>query len=331
MEQEMINQTKKHFSRLGLMYFIGSLIIPGGQYLSILIARSINPALLENYNYAMLIQMLPMYAVTMPLTALLIHSVPAGQPIQRKTMKVWQWILAFLMCYGATYASNIVGLSITQLIGAIKGEPVQNEIFDVIQNLNPLTSIIITAILAPIMEELLFRKLLIDRTIQYGEGTSVVFSGLLFGLFHGNLNQFAYAFVIGMFFGFIYAKTGKLYYTIFLHMTINFLSSLSMILLKASELDKFITDPYGPDPYFALSLVSHHMLWFVLLIFYIFILFAMAMAGVILWFVNMKHMVLYPTNLSMPKGKRFSVYILNVGMILFCILWIVQIIIQLFQ
>lgn len=329
MEQELIRQTKAHFSKLGLMYFLGSLIITGGQYLCIFIARAIHPSLLENYNYAMLIQMLPMYAVTMPLTALFIHFVPAGQPIPKKSMKVWQWLLAFMMCYGATYASNIVGNSITQLIGAIKGEAVQNEIFYVMRNLSPLTSIIITVILAPIMEEFLFRKLLIDRTIQYGEGVSIVFSGLLFGLFHGNLNQFAYAFVIGMFFGFIYAKTGKLHYSIFMHMGINFASSLTMILIKISGLD-MIFDP-SFDPFSLLWEAMVNFIPFFLLICHLLALFGITVTGIILWFFNLKKMTLYRTNLSVPNGMRFSTYILNVGMILFCVLWIVQIIIQLFQ
>ena len=46
----------------------------------------------------------------------------------------------------------------------------------------------------------------------------MLFSGLMFGLFHGNLNQFVYAFVLGLCFGFIYVKTGNIRYTIGLHM-----------------------------------------------------------------------------------------------------------------
>ena len=49
-------------------------------------------------------------------------------------------------------------------------------------------------ICAPILEEYIFRKLIVDRTVKYGQGVAVVLSGLMFGLFHGNLNQFAYAF-----------------------------------------------------------------------------------------------------------------------------------------
>ena len=50
-----------------------------------------------------------------------------------------------------------------------------------------------SVVLAPVMEELIFRKVLIDRTIVYGDKAAVVLSGLLFGVFHGNFHQFFYA------------------------------------------------------------------------------------------------------------------------------------------
>ena len=73
---------------------------------------------------------------------------------------------------------------------------------------NLWVNLFIMVLCAPVAEELIFRKLLIDRLTQYGEGVAVLFSGLMFGLFHGNLNQFVYAFVLGLCFGFIYVKTG---------------------------------------------------------------------------------------------------------------------------
>jgi uncharacterized membrane protein len=53
-------------------------------------------------------------------------------------------------------------------------------------------------------------------------------SALLFGLFHGSLNQLCYAFLLGLVFGYVYIRTGKLRYTIMLHIGIN---SLSTVLL----------------------------------------------------------------------------------------------------
>ena len=76
---------------------------------------------------------------------------------------------------------------------------------------------------------------LTERIVKYGELAAVLASGLFFGLFHGNLNQFSYAFLLGLFLGFIYVKTGKLGYTIGLHMAINFIgSSLGTWMLRVT-------------------------------------------------------------------------------------------------
>ena len=76
-------------------------------------------------------------------------------------------------------------------------------------------------IAAPIIEELIFRKLLIDRISPFGEKTAIFASALAFGLVHGNFSQFFYAFAIGLLFGYIYVKTRNILYTIVLHMFVN--------------------------------------------------------------------------------------------------------------
>lgn len=111
---------------------------------------------------------------------------------------------------------------------------VVNPIQQVIENSNVYINIIILSIVAPIFEEIFFRKLLIDRTIKYGATLSIILSATLFGLFHGNLNQFFYTFFIGGFFAYVYIKTGKIIYPIILHAIINFSGSvISTIFIQA--------------------------------------------------------------------------------------------------
>ncbi|MDL2236926.1 CPBP family intramembrane metalloprotease, partial [Christensenellaceae bacterium OttesenSCG-928-K19] len=87
-------------------------------------------------------------------------------------------------------------------------------------------------ILAPIAEEFIFRKLLIDRLARYGQWVAVFTSALLFGLFHGNFSQFFYAFGAGLVFGYVYIKTGKVWYTMLLHGIINTIPFLLMPLIE---------------------------------------------------------------------------------------------------
>ena len=98
------------------------------------------------------------------------------------------------------FVSNLMGNAITTIIGILKGNEVNNGVVGVILEGNMLINFVSMVILAPIVEELVFRKLIIDRTAKYGQTVAIIASGLMFGLFHGNLNQFAYALVLGCFF-----------------------------------------------------------------------------------------------------------------------------------
>lgn len=331
MENEMMTQTKKHFSKLGLMYFLGTLIILGGQYLTSFIINTAAPGISENYDLYLITVMLPMYLITMPLMAFLIRTVPAEQPAEKKKMSLGQWLVAFIMCYSAVYISNFIGLVLTNIISLIKGSPVANDILDIASSTNPWTNLLIMVICAPIAEELLFRKLLIDRTVKYGEGCAVFFSGLFFGLFHGNLNQFVYAFVLGLVFGFIYVKTRNIIYTILIHMVINFMSSVfAMSLLKSTGYMELINSNYS-SPEEMMPYMMEHLPQWILLIIYMLALIGITIAGIILWIVKAKRFTCNPGEIIVPKGKRFSTYILNAGMILFCGIWFIRIILQLFQ
>jgi len=88
------------------------------------------------------------------------------------------------------------------------------------------TTVIFTVIIAPILEEIVFRKIVCDRLLPLGEGYAIFVSAAIFGLIHGNFYQFAYAFLLGMFFSFIYVKTGKLIYSTIYHIAINFIGSV---------------------------------------------------------------------------------------------------------
>lgn len=358
MNYEDLRQTRKHFSRIGLIYFLGTLLITTLQTLCNVITSLFFPSLLENPDLSLIINMIPMYVISMPLLMFLIRtfiptapqtgSVPASSggpdpdlsggysgpqaaPATQKKMTVGQWLVAFIICFAGMYISNILGTILTTLIGLAKGSMVNNGILDIVSSTGLAATILIIVILAPIMEEILFRKLLIDRIAPYGEGTAVLISGLFFGLFHGNLNQFAYAFVLGLLFGFIYVKTRNIRYTILMHMAVNFMGSvLSMFVLRASryeELARIMTEqPEALTEYMMEALPG-----LMILMVYAFLLVGLTIAGVVLFFVNLRKFSCKPGVVVIPKGKRFTTCILNPGMILFSLYWIVMIILQLFQ
>ena len=92
-------------------------------------------------------------------------------------------------------------------------------------------------VLAPIFEEIFYRRVVIDRLRRYGDIPAIIISGLMFGLIHGNFSQFFYAAFLGMVFGAVYVYTGKLGYSVFLHMLINFMGSFYISLMAKAIRD----------------------------------------------------------------------------------------------
>ena len=126
--------------------------------------------------------------------------------LQKKHMTIGAFFKALFMSYSLLIITNLIGTLITNMIGILKGSPIINPVEEIALNMDLPFLILFTVIGAPIFEELFFRKFLVDRTAQYGEGVSVVISGFMFGMFHGNLSQFPYAFALGAFFAYICAR-----------------------------------------------------------------------------------------------------------------------------
>ena len=144
-----------------------------------------------------------------------------------KTKTGFLGFLPFIfMTFAILVPGTIVGTIVHRAITLPFGGDGSSVIAELLMNSNPIPRIIVIGILAPIFEELIFRKLLIDRLSRYGSFIAIIVSGLFFGLFHGNFSQFFFATGIGLLFAFLYAKTGKIHLTIILHMIVNLFSSV---------------------------------------------------------------------------------------------------------
>lgn len=102
---------------------------------------------------------------------------------------------------------------------------------------NSLLSFVYIVLIAPVAEELIFRGVIFEKSKKVLPFVYAnILQALLFGLMHFNLVQSSYAFVLGLFLGFICYKKKSLLASIYLHFVINLAGVLPNILF-ASEND----------------------------------------------------------------------------------------------
>lgn len=185
---------------------------------------------------ALLMSEFAMYGIGFPLFAWMMGRIPSCEMEEKKKITPGQFMLLLILCYGLTYLGNLVGSLFMQAAGILQGTDYSNPLNDVINQMDVGMIVLTTVIIAPVMEELMFRKYLVDRLVPYGQKTAVVLSGLFFGLFHGNFYQFFYAAALGAVFAWIYSSTGRIRYNIALHMAINLLGGvLPVVLSKGTD------------------------------------------------------------------------------------------------
>lgn len=346
--QDIVRTARKHFSKLGLMFFIGSVIIFVLGMIVSFAGKRIKPEWLENADIALILNGAIMYLAGLPILILLVKRIPAVK-VEQHHMKAGHFALSFLMSYAIGIAANFVGVIIAIVISMVKmlvfggGDGVNNEMLDLISGSNILLMFVLAVCIAPVYEEYVFRKLIVERTVQYGQGVAVLLSGLMFGLFHGNFNQFIFAFPLGVFLAFLYAKTGKLKVTIAIHMIVNFIGSVILpCAMKLIDFDEYmkryelyrelLPDRMNEASQLILGFFEEHWIGFLLYFALLGCIFCVVIAGIVLFivFAAKRRFRFDRGEIQIPKGKRFSTVILNLGMILFLLYWCARIVVQLF-
>ncbi len=254
----------------------------------------------------------PMYLAAVPAGLLIMRHVPSA-PREKRGLRPGRFITAAIISVFAMYAGNIIGNIVLALIEAALGAGSVNPLLTYAMDDSVWLRVLVMVILAPAIEEYIFRKQLIDRMNVYGERLSVVASALIFGLFHGNLSQFFYATALGLVFGYIYLKTGRLRYTVSLHMLINFLGGVvAPALLKSIDLDA--VSQVDMNDIAALKALLTQIAPFAV---YALTMLALSVAGLVLFFVNLRKVTFDPAKLDLPRGAKFKTVYLNPGMLLF--------------
>ncbi len=307
-------QTKAVFSKIGLA---GVIILGLTTVLQLGMVRFFESSLeqIAQSEWGMwLITFAPMYLIAVPLGLLYLKQVPAVK-IEKKDLAPKYFFVIPVICVFLMYAGNLIGVLVTSLLSRfITPDPVVNPLLDLTSSGTILQRLLFMVILAPLIEEYIFRKQLIDRMHVYGGRTAVLLSGIMFGLFHGNFSQLFYAAALGIVFGYVYLKTGKLRYTIALHMLINFIGGIlgPSIVENASGVLSNIEKLLILSPAKILSMPA-----LITLVLYIVALLALVLAGFVLLVQQMRDVSFEKEISQLPKGSAKTIACINPGMILF--------------
>lgn len=144
---------------------------------------------------------------------------------------------------------------VISFINAISTLFMDNVVTDTLETMveRPLVVIVVLlGVLPAIFEELIFRGIIYHSFRKYHIGRALLFSALLFGCMHMNLNQFLYAVVIGFFFALIVEATGSILASITIHFVINtsnvVAGILSMRMLQYAEnMNKKLEEQLGEE------------------------------------------------------------------------------------
>jgi membrane protease YdiL (CAAX protease family) len=212
---------RKNLFRLGFGLLIYLLATYALQIAAVVVCSRLFPTVYYDNDYFAVWVSLASYIVGMPIFFGIVGSMPKARP-ERKKMGAGNWIGFLAVAFALMYAGSFIASILMTVLETLRGQEITNAIAEQINNSTPLTNVLLAVVMAPIAEELIFRKWIIDRLLPYSEWLAVATSALLFGLIHGNFYQFFYAVLMGILFGVVYVKTGKILHTIIMHAIINF-------------------------------------------------------------------------------------------------------------
>ncbi len=320
-------EMKKTYRSIGWKYAVFALVVYAVQFLMVwLLPEEITEAVWFTWGTTVV----SIYVIGYPVLLLLTRNNEVTVP-EKHSLTFGSFLICVLIGAGICGVGSIVG-TIVDFVLLLPAGPKASQtqpLIDMMLHSSPIYPIVVAGILAPIFEELLFRKLFIDRTVKYGEWMAILVSGLMFGLFHGNFSQFFFATGLGIFWGYIYVRTGKIIYTILFHMVVNLNSSvITLQLYKRMPMDKVME----------LSTMSSELLETErgmelfkevlpsMLLYYAWcgVLGLCALIGLVLYFCNRKKFFLKHAEGELVGAEAGKAAMLNLGILLFFLIAVVM-------
>lgn len=321
-----VKEAKKSYAKIGIAASVMIALMVGVPYIVYWLVGEYAQNIFNEVWFPWAAAVAPLYLVAVPAFLLITKKLPKALP-EKNPLKPRNWFNIIAVSAACLYGGSLVSNFLMQLVGGFTGKVPENGVTEMLMNSDVLVNLVIVGLLAPVIEELVFRKVLLDRTRIYGEKTAIFFSALAFALFHGNFYQFFYAFGLGLILAYIYMRTGKIRNTIFLHMGINlttgvlmswlakqFISKLPEEIANAETFEEIMTFMTADEAAFVEKFAPVIPYTAGIMIYY-FLLFAMAITGFVIIVVNKNRLKFTRTGFEIPREQIGNTVYMNVGVI----------------
>ena len=156
--------------------------------------------------------------------------------------------VSIVFVFSATYVLNLL----------IEQASIPNTMEDTFIDMsrNPF-GILTIGLMAPILEELLFRGAIQGylQKVCKKPWSAIIISSLIFGVVHMNPAQIPFAFLLGMMFGWLYYRTGSLLPGIVGHALNNTIAGINMIIYGNATIEEQIENPIAMWAWSAVAMV----------------------------------------------------------------------------
>ncbi|GAB4074109.1 CPBP family intramembrane metalloprotease [Barrientosiimonas marina] len=163
-------------------------------------------------------------------------------PAHPQASPVWEVILWGIagLCM-AYFANTIASVIETTVFGINPSSQNTQQIMEITRTV-PLFAVI-TALVAPILEEIIFRKIIFGGLYKrMNFFFAAALSALIFGLIHGEPEHILVYASMGFVFAFLYVQTKRIIVPIIVHMALNTLSVIVQLSLDPEDLEKMMQE-----------------------------------------------------------------------------------------
>lgn len=260
----------------------------------------------------LLIAYLAFFGIVFPLAALLLRRLPAAAP-EKGNIRA-RHFFAFLPIL---FLCSFVGSQLSQWLVALLADAFGLQTGSALGTLlltHPLVMVFILLVAAPLCEEWFFRKLLLDRACIYGEKLAIFVSALLFAFYHTSIYQFFYAFFVGLIFGYLYLRTGRLWVTVLMHAIYNLVCIiLPYVMLRFGIFGAFMEAETVDEQ---IAVIAENPVGVAVACVYGFVCLGLLIGGCLLLGKYRKKVFFKPAACPLPPDTEGAVAFVNVGMLL---------------